>query len=87
MGLLQTNEGMFLQEYLRLKAESVLRTAYIVLAGQDDSLVKAYNPQLERDILKNIRQISDALFDFDNMIVEVEAIHKILQASNQSIGA
>jgi len=50
-------------------------------------LAKTYNPQLERDILKNIRQISDALFDFDNMIAEIEAIHKILQASNQSIGA
>lgn len=78
---------MFLQEYLRLKADSIVRTAYIVLAGDNDSLVKSYNPQLERDILKNIRQISDALFDFDNMIAEIEAIHRVLQASNEAIGA
>ncbi len=84
---MRTNEGIFLQEYLRLKADSIVRTAYIVLAGDNDDLAKTYNPQLERDILKNIRQISDALFDFDNMIAEIEAIHKILQASNQSIGA
>lgn len=84
---MRTNEGIFLQEYLRLKADSIVRTAYIVLAGNDDDLVKTYNPQLERDILKNIRQISDALFDFDNMIAEVEAIHKVLQTSNDVIGA
>jgi hypothetical protein len=86
MGLAQTKEAQFLQEYLRLKADSIIQTAYIVLAGGDDTLVNTYNPTLERDILKNIRQISNALFDFDNMARELEIVHGIIATSNQLLG-